>query len=67
MQIYTGDDGKTMGQKEQKKMGLGTMLSPGSSIGRNHHFDVPIAIDNGAYSYYLKGCGFDEYAFLNLL
>jgi hypothetical protein len=28
---------------------------------------LPLAIDNGAFSSYLKGCGFNEYGFLKML
>lgn len=44
------------------------MLSAsGFIVGRPHHYLLPTAIDNGAFSAYMKGYGFDELAFLRLL
>lgn len=68
MQIYTGDDGKPEHIKEQISFGIGTMITASDfNCGRKHHYEVPIAIDNGAFSAWLKGCGFDEFKFLKLL
>lgn len=68
MQIYTGDSGKLENIELQKLLNIGTMLSASSFIvGRPHHYELPIAVDNGAFSAYQNGYGFDEYAFLRLL
>ena len=67
MQIYTSDQGVKAILDEQYRFQIGTMLSPYASPGRKHHYDLPVAIDNGAFASWTKGCGFDEFYYLRLL
>ena len=67
MQIYTSDQGAKAILEEQYKFQIGTMLTPNASPGRKHHYDLPLAIDNGAFATWQKGCGFDEFYYLRLL
>ena len=68
MLIYTGDTGMSSKHLKLKSLNMGIMISSstGTSM-REIHKEIPVALDNGAYSAWLKGYGFDEYLFLKTL
>lgn len=54
--------------EQQRKWNIGTMITASCfSVGRKHHYELPVAIDNGAFSAWKNGNGFDEWKFLKLL
>jgi len=70
MQIYTGlpftaeDADKIIG------LGMGVMLTPGHGFSKQTLRALkngPAALDNGAFSAWQKGCGFDELPFLQCI
>lgn len=68
MLIYTGDTGDPKKKDKITNLNMGIMISS-SNATNIHKFQksVPVALDNGAFSAWLKGYGFDEYLFLKTL
>jgi hypothetical protein len=66
MKIYLGNSGCTWKIEEKLDKGYGVMISSPSSM-RKYYHQTFCALDNGAYSAWTKGYGFDEYLFLKQL
>ncbi len=69
MQIYTGTYFNQERLDKIVELELGILLTPNASLKRERTVGagVPIAYDNGAYSNWINGTGFDEYLFLKTL
>jgi len=65
MQIYTGSTGDPTKLGSLHRLNVGVMIN---GDGFNERWrGLPVAIDNGAYSAWVNGYGFDEYRFLRTL
>ena len=65
MLIYTGDSGDMSKIIRMRALGMGVMLSPSAmNFGQ---LSLPKALDNGAFSSYTNGYGFNEYGFLKVI
>lgn len=70
MQIYTGSPFTEEDCDRIIELGLGVMLTPGYGFGKHvlrALKNCPAALDNGAFSAWQKGHGFDELPFLKTL
>lgn len=68
MQIYTSCTRGPLLRDTYEKYKLGTMVSASDFfLGKPQHYTLPVALDNGAFSSYINGYGFNEFAFLKLL